>query len=278
VAVVLGLGLIGGATAGAVINHGPRPEPPVAAGSPEAFAKVRTVWRNTPVDQLFPPTLTDHGGGPGGADRAWSRVGVAPPAGCAGAFDPLLQRVLAPVGCARLLRATYVDTTSTTVTTVGLLITSGEAADMAALGRRWSAENLGGRADLLPKPVAFPGTAAARFGDRQRGSWTVQISDDLPIVVYAVSGFADGRTVPTPQAAQKAEAPDSTTATAQAGLGYDAIDLASAVDDRVQAAAQAQLNPSAHPAPAQSPSGTPGPSRQAPPSASSNPSPAKKHS
>ncbi|MEE4542993.1 hypothetical protein V2S66_13580 [Streptomyces sp. V4-01] len=243
VALVLGLGLIGGAVAGAAINHAPRPAPPVADGSPEAFAKARTVWRNTPVDQLFPRTLTEQGAGPGGADRSWSRIGVAAPAGCTGAFDPLLQRVLAPAGCTRLLRATYVDSTSTTVTTVGLLVTSGEPAAMATLNRRWAAERLGERADLLPRPVAFPGTAAARFGGHQRGSWAVQVSADQPFVVYAVSGFADGRTVATPQPADRAEAAGTTTAAAQAGLGFDATGLASAVDDRAHTAAESALGP-----------------------------------
>ncbi|WP_329130194.1 hypothetical protein OG552_06320 [Streptomyces sp. NBC_01476] len=243
VCLVLGLGLIGGAMAGAALNHGPREPKPVADDSPQAFATARNVWRNTPVDQLFPPTYTEQGGGPGGANRSWIRIGVAPPGPCAGAFDPLLQRVLAPVGCAKLLRATYMDSTSTTVTTVGLVVTSQQVAQMRALNLRWDSENLGSRADLLPRPVAFPGTAAAHFGDRQRGSWDVQISADLPFVVYAVSGFADGRAVPTPQPAAKADAAGATTATGQAGLGFDATGLASAVDDRVHAAATAQLHP-----------------------------------
>jgi hypothetical protein len=235
--------MIGGATAGAVINHGPRQPKPVADGSVAAFATARNVWRNTPVDQLFPPTYTEKGGGPGGADRSWTRIGVAPPAGCAAAFDPLLRKVLAPVGCVRLLRATYVDSTSTTVTTVGLLVTSGEAPAMSALNLRWSNDKLGQRADLVPKAVAFPGTAAASFGDRQRGSWAVQVSADLPFVVYAVSGFADGRTMPTPQPAEKADADGATTAAAQAGLGFDATGLASTVDDRLHAAVAAELHP-----------------------------------
>lgn len=243
VCLVLGLGLIGGATAGAVINHGPRGDQPVADGSVEAFAKARNVWRNTPVDQLFPLTYTEKNGGPGGADRSWTRIGVAAPAGCADAFDPLLRQVLAPVGCARLLRATYVDSTSTTVTTVGLLVASAEAPAMSALGSRWDTEHLGERSDLMPRPVAFPGTPAASFGDGQRGSWDVQVSTDLPFVVYAVSGFADGRVVTTPQPADKADADGATTASAQAGLGFDATDLASVVDDRVHAAATAELHP-----------------------------------
>ncbi|WP_198545963.1 hypothetical protein [Actinacidiphila yeochonensis] len=195
------------------------------------------------MDSLFPPELSAKGGGPGGADRSWVRIGVAAPAGCAGAFDPLLQHVLAPVGCARLLRATYVDSTSTTVTTVGLLVASGEEPAMSALGTRWTSEHLGERADLLPRTAAFPGTQAAHFGARQRGSWDVRISSGLPFVVYAVSGFADARAVAQPQPADQADKPGATSAAAQAGLGFDASGLAGAVDTRLHAAVATLLHP-----------------------------------
>ncbi|MFJ1588054.1 hypothetical protein ACIOC1_32630 [Streptomyces sp. NPDC088197] len=243
---VLGLGLIGGAVAGSAINHKPRAEPPLVDGSVKAFAAVREVWRSTPVDALFPRTVSAKGAGPGGADRAWTRIGVAAPGGCAAAFDPLLQQVLAPVGCARLLRATYVDSTSTSVTTVGLLVTTAESATMRGFSGRWASQHLGDRADLIPRPVAFPGTAADSFGVKQRGSWDVQVSADLPFVVYAVTGFADGRTL-TPQSADKATKSGATSVAAQAGLGYDATGLASAVDDRLHSAVTALLRPSSGP-------------------------------
>ena len=246
ICLVLGLGLIGGAVAGSAINHRPRQAPPPANGSVEAFAAVREVWRGAPVDTLFPPTVAAKGAGPGGADRSWSRVGVARPGRCTGAFDPLLQQVLAPAGCLRLLRATYVDSTSTTVTTVGLLVTTAESAAMRALNTRWTAQHLGDRTDLIPRPVAFPGTAAASFGRSQRGSWDVQISADLPFAVYAVTGFADGRVV-TPQPADRATRPGATSVPAQAGLGYDATALASAVDDRLHAEVSAMLRPPGSP-------------------------------
>jgi hypothetical protein len=243
VCVVLGLGLIGGATAGAVINHGPEAAPPAAPGSAEQFAQARQVWHTAPVDTLFPPTVSGKGEGPGGADRTWTRIGVAAPGGCTGAFDPLLDGVLAPAGCLRLLRATYVDSTSTTVTTVGLLVTSADAAGMQALSRRWSSERLGNRIDLIPRPVSFPGTPAARFGSRQRGSWDVEISADQPFVVYAVSGFADGRAVQNPQPAALATAQGATTAAAQAGLGHDAAGLARTIGDRLTTTVDAELHP-----------------------------------
>lgn len=243
--VVLGLGLIGGAVAGAVIDHGPHAAAPAAPGSAAEFGQARQVWHSAPVDTLFPPTVAGKGVGPGGADRLWTRIGIAAPGGCTDAFDPLLDQVLAPTGCLQLLRATYVDSTSTTVTTVGLLVTSADSAGMRALAKRWTGEHLGDRSDLIPRAVAFPGTPAAHFGTKQRGSWDVRVSAELPFVVYAVSGFADGRAVPNPQPASRATAADATTTPAQAGLGHDATGLAKAIDDRLTATVDAELHPTA---------------------------------
>lgn len=229
---VLGLGLFTGAATGALINHDP-----AAVGTTQgAYARAGDLWHSVPVDTLLPPVVSRPGAGPGGADRTYTRIGVAPAAGCAGAFDPLLAKVLAPVGCVQVLRATYVDATSSRVTTVGLLVTGGDAAGMSALNHRWTSEHLGSRLDLMPHPVAFPGTAAASFGDAQRASWTVSVSATLPVVVYAVSGFADGRPVPEPQPAAVATAPGATTAPAQAGLGTDVLVLAADLESRLHQA------------------------------------------
>ncbi|MCZ9338911.1 hypothetical protein NGM37_14120, partial [Streptomyces sp. TRM76130] len=88
------------------------------------------------------PTVQGEGAGPGGADRTWTRVAVAPDGGCEHAFDTLLRKALAPVGCARLLRATYTDATRSHVTTVGLLFTKGDAAAMTSLAARFEQEGL----------------------------------------------------------------------------------------------------------------------------------------
>ncbi|MCZ4118302.1 hypothetical protein [Streptomyces sp. H39-S7] len=227
---VLGLGLFTGAATGALINH----DPAAAGPAQSAYARAGELWHSVPVDTLLPPVVSRPGAGPGGADRTYTRIGVAPASGCAGAFDPLLAKVLAPVGCVQVVRATYVDATSSRVTTVGLLVTGGDAAGMSALNRRWTSEHLGSRTDLMPHPVAFPGTAAASFGDAQRASWTVNVSATLPVVVYAVSGFADGRRVAEPQPAAVATAPGATSAPAQAGLGTDALVLAADLDARLR--------------------------------------------
>ncbi|MGW3466547.1 hypothetical protein ACWDE9_46635, partial [Streptomyces olivaceoviridis] len=81
---------------------------------------------------------------------------------------------------------------------------------------------------------AAAGTAAAGFGDRQRASWTVAVLTDAPVVAYAVSGWADGRTVDTPQPAADAVRSGATTAPAQAGLGNEAQGLADRIERRLR--------------------------------------------
>ncbi|MFF4016843.1 hypothetical protein [Streptomyces sp. NPDC001843] len=227
--VVLGLGLIGGAVTGSWLTGGDD-----GTGALNGYASAADLWHSVPVDQLFPPTLEGTGAGPGGADRAWTRIAVAPDSGCANAFDPLLAKALAPVGCRRLLRATYTDATQSYVTTVGLLFTKADAAAMSSLARRFQGEGLAGRADLMPRPYAAKGTAAAGFGDRQRASWTVSVLTDAPVVAYAVSGWADGRTVDDPQPAAEATRSGATSAPAQAGLGNEAQGLADRVERRLR--------------------------------------------
>ncbi|MFJ7340269.1 hypothetical protein ACIQU3_08150 [Streptomyces sp. NPDC101110] len=225
VCLVLGLGLISGAATGSwlVGDSG-------AEGSPGTFAAAGSLWHRVPVDQLFPPTVQGRGAGPGGADRTWTRIAVAPDTGCKDAFDPLLRKALAPAGCERLLRATYTDATESYVTTVGLLFTTADAPGMTALANRFRKERLDRRNDLMPLPYAAKGTPAADFGARQRASWTVSVLTEAPVVVYAVSGWADGRTVDDPQPASDAVEADTGTAAAQAGLGNEAQGLADRVE------------------------------------------------
>ncbi|WP_405769945.1 hypothetical protein [Streptomyces sp. NBC_00080] len=225
VCVVLGMGLIGGAVTGSWLVGDS-----ADAAERSSYTTAGGLWHNVPVDQLFPPTVDGQGAGPGGADRTWTRIAVAPDGGCADAFDPLLLKTLAPVGCQRLLRATYTDATQSYVTTVGLLFTTADAAAMRALDTRFTKEKLADRADLMPRPYAVKGTVAAAFGDKQRAAWTVSVLTDAPVVVYAVSGWADGRVVDTPQSAPAATAAGATTAPAQAGLGNEAQGLADRIE------------------------------------------------
>ncbi|MET7643711.1 hypothetical protein ABZS83_08705 [Streptomyces sp. NPDC005426] len=226
VCVVLGLGLIGGAATGSWLISDSSADP--AARS--AYTVGRDAWHSVPLDTLFPRTLKGDGAGPGGADRVWTRIAVAPDSGCAGALDPLLLDTLRPVGCARLLRATYTDATSSSVTTVGMVFTEADTAAMRTLSTRFAGEHLDARSDLMPRPYAVKDSPAAGFGDRQRASWTVHVLTEVPVVMFAVSGFADGRKVTDPQPAEKAMAVNATTAAAQAGLGHEAKGVADRVE------------------------------------------------
>ncbi|GHH48782.1 hypothetical protein [Streptomyces candidus] len=225
VCAVLGGGLVGGAAAGSWLAD--------SAAAPtvnSAFAEARSTWRSTPVDTLFPRALAGTGAGPGGADRTWTRVAVAPDGDCAHALDPLLLKALGPVGCERLLRATYTDATTSSVTTVGMVFTKADENATHALRARFAREKLDRRRDLMPRTLPVPGTVAAGFGDGQRASWTVSVLKDAPVVVYAVSGFADGRTVSDPQPAALATVAGTATTPAQAGLGHEAKGIADRIE------------------------------------------------
>lgn len=116
------------------------------------------------------------------------------------------------------------------MTTVGLVFTEGEPSAMEALGTRFTDEKLTQRTDLMPRTYPVKGTVAAGFGDGQRASWTVNVLTEAPVVVYAVSGFADGRRIPDPQPVAKATADGAKTAAAQSGLGHDAKGIADRVE------------------------------------------------
>jgi hypothetical protein len=233
VCMVLGLGLIGGAAAGSWLTGESSAEPTART----AYTAARGLWHSTPVDTLFPRTLKGTAAGPGGADRTWTRLAVAPDSSCAGGFDPLLLKVLQPVGCVRMLRATYTDATHTSVTTVGMVFTEADPAAMTALRTRFTGEEgLAQRTDLVPRTFPVKGTDAASFGDKQRASWTLNVLTDAPVVVYAVSGFADGRAVAGPQSAALAVKDGATTPAAQAGLGHDA----KGIEERVERGLRAE--------------------------------------
>ncbi|WP_245981414.1 hypothetical protein [Streptomyces reniochalinae] len=232
VCLVLGVGLLGGSGAGMLLSGDTEQRPALAQG----FDGARAAWHEIPVDELFPRTLQGKGAGPGGADRSWTRVAVAPDGTCAHAFDPLLAKALAPVGCARLVRATYTDETTSRVTTVGLMFTKADPAAMRDLRERFATQNLTERTDLMPRPYAARGTLAADFGDAQRASWSLHVLRDVPVVVYSVSGFADGRVVTDPQPAGAATRKGETSAAAQAGLGHDAQGIADRVEQRLRKA------------------------------------------
>lgn len=215
--VVLGGGLIGGALAGIWLASAEPSRPAEPAGYTEA----KDLWHNAPVDTLFPRTLPGPGAGPGAAARTWTRIVVAPDTACSKAvLAKGLLATLTPLGCESVLRATYTDATASSVITVSLVFTRADPEAQRALGQGGGlTARLG---EDVPPALSGPSTVAARFGARQRASWWLSAPADLPVVVTAVSGFADGRAVDRPQPADRAMARGRTDATAQSGLGHEA--------------------------------------------------------
>jgi hypothetical protein len=193
----------------------------------QRFTFDRRAWQAVAVDDLFPPAYQSTTAAPLlGVERDFTRVGVAPPAGCGAAFDPGLVRLLSGFPCGPVLRADYTDVTQTLVATVGIafLGTSpdGERGINAATADQHD--------DLRPRALALPGTAAAGFGDPQRLAFRVFADSGAPFLTFAVVGFGDGR---------PASADPGPDALNQSGAQLTAIDLEDMVDQRIARATDA---------------------------------------
>ncbi|MER6949792.1 hypothetical protein ABT294_37835 [Nonomuraea sp. NPDC000554] len=141
-------------------------------------------WQAWPASGVFPDEVKYVG-----LDRAQQyarRVGIAPETECGKAVDSAVAGVLAEHGCVTVLRATYVDQTSTFVITVGVAVLKDEQSRVSAT------EQLGQDDRVGVLPVSFPGTVTERFGveQRQRTGWV----GAGPYIVFSTAGYADGRT------------------------------------------------------------------------------------
>jgi hypothetical protein len=185
----LGVGIaLAAASLVAASGSAAKPKPPTAAQLQDETA--RAAWRTMPIDVLFPPTLDRPGG------EQYFRLGLADPAGCdvlPAAFVAELAKTAPGTTCDRVLRATYADSTQTVVATVGVVVVGGTPAQRDQVWRGWTPDSDSHNADLMPGVFAVPDSVAAKFTDAQRVSWNSQTSSDGSFLVYAVSGFLDGR-------------------------------------------------------------------------------------
>jgi len=115
------------------------------------------------------------------------RVGISPQTSCTLASDPAAARVLSAGHCSAMLRATYADETDSMLVTVGVAVMPGAGAARSAAGAL--------SAGQAPRPairaVAFGGTLAASFGQRQQQlSWATSAG---PYLILSTAGYADGR-------------------------------------------------------------------------------------
>ncbi|MBF8188537.1 hypothetical protein ITP53_22980 [Nonomuraea sp. K274] len=92
---------------------------------------VRNLWRNLPVETIFPATIglrdPDHPGQSG--DRGWTRAAVSSDTSCGEALTGGLAREARERGCQAAIRATYVDDTGGTAATVVIVAFGAPDAD-----------------------------------------------------------------------------------------------------------------------------------------------------
>ncbi len=151
---------------------------------PPAGPPVPERWRSWPVTRVFPAAVP--GTSPSGARVTYVLTGVAPEAPCPAAFQP--GALLALPACVTALRATYADSTSTFVATVGIAV----LARRRAPGTATVASAAAGHRPPTVRPVAFPGGPAERFGERQYFTGALISTHDRYLVATA-AGHADGR-------------------------------------------------------------------------------------
>jgi len=166
-------------------------------------------WRTLPAGSIFPATVRYPP--PTALDDARltltaSRIGIAKLASCrkatdpAAVVDPAAAAVLARHGCEAVLRASYVDGTSSYVVTVGVAVLPGEAQAKAA-NRELASDAARAGASVLTVP--FTGTPAADFTNNRReisgravaGNYlilyTIGYADDRPRVKVTADSYAD---------------------------------------------------------------------------------------
>jgi hypothetical protein len=165
--------------------------------------EVASRWQQLPAGRIFPAsvpyqlsaTLLQDGTG---LRLNALRIGIAPQSGCgAGVTTSTTAAVLRHEGCKAVLRATYVDSTSSYVTTVGVAVLPSDAAATRAyrslseprLAAAGNAETSRQAAGILV--VRYHGTAAPMYDYSRQISASIR-PDGPYLVMYAV-GYADSR-------------------------------------------------------------------------------------
>jgi hypothetical protein len=149
-------------------------------------------WRVLPAGKIFPAAISYQLpaaalDADAGLPLKAYRVGISPQTSCAMASDPAAARVLSVGHCSAMLRATYVDETDSMLVTVGVAVMPGAASARSAAG----ALSAGQKLDPAVRSVAFRGTVAASFGQReQQLSWATSAGSYL---ILSTAGYADGR-------------------------------------------------------------------------------------
>jgi hypothetical protein len=190
-ALVLGLAGLTASAAGIAVQILPRRFNAAQQQQIMAWESARH-WRVLSAGKIFPATVSYEVPGYAlGADSMLPltahRVGIARQASCGRAASPAAATVLDRLGCAKMLRATYLDATGSLVVTIGVAVMPGQAAAEASIHALPSQQGV----QSGVKPLAYPNTLTAGFGEAQR-QLTKAISMG-PYLILSAAGFTDGR-------------------------------------------------------------------------------------
>ncbi|HEU5332851.1 MAG TPA: hypothetical protein VFU73_08810 [Actinocrinis sp.] len=185
--VAVAVAAFGGALAFAAPGGGIASHP--STGAVAQDESLRSLWRSASAGDLLPSILNREG------TETYIRLGVDPDETCAH-LPAAFTAALSPAACSRAIEATYVDRTQTVTATVGIVVLSGSTSDRLRLFQTWTSDAYSTKDAMMPHAYPVAGTLAAQFGETQRVTWQSQVSTDGTYLVYAVTGFTDGRTGP----------------------------------------------------------------------------------
>ncbi|MEV0612538.1 hypothetical protein AB0I81_04370 [Nonomuraea sp. NPDC050404] len=152
----------------------------------------RQLWRNVPVETLFPARLgrehPDKGYSTPNDERGWTRAAISSDTSCQKALSGALAQAVAKRGCVAALRATYVDDTGGTAATVALIAFSDRKAERADL--QDIIREAQDKPDHAVRALAAPGT---KWNDSARTGNSGETVGDAPLFVAVTTGPADGR-------------------------------------------------------------------------------------
>lgn len=157
------------------------------------------MWRNEPVDKLFPKTLGPKTDSQSGADdpknAEWHRLGISPRTDCAEGLTGALAAEAKKRGCKAVLRATYTDPTGNLVATVALIVLPKVDDPEDGMGAFFDAQQDKRTPGHGVKTFPVPDSLAADWKDANRnGSDGVQVGGpSLPYAVAVSAGSVDGR-------------------------------------------------------------------------------------
>ena len=188
--VALGAVLIAGGVT-ALVRELTRP-PSAAEAAAALQQEIATRWERLPAGKIFPATIRylDSVGN----SMVAHLVGIARPAPCRAALEPAGYKLVHGLGCATMLRATYVDASGALATTVGIAVLRSAADAQQAAKIAASLTPSGGL-----HAVTFGGTVADQFGDAARGIQGGVAGG--PYIFLYTTGFTDGQ--PSTAAAQR---------------------------------------------------------------------------